>query len=176
MGKITESLACLLVIAVVASGSAAIAEDIEGSLSVAGNRVTVQALREDRSPANNAVVRIAKAGKVIVEGRINHEGFWLTEVAKAGAYEVWLGDPSKEDDLLRMPISIAADLPESADRPPCCVGPFLPAWTDLSSANSGPMRSEIPWVPAGSGMALIAAAGVFYVRFKRERVGSITQV
>ena len=154
---------CLIGAVLSVCASRGCGEEIEGSLSVVGNRVTVQALREDRSPANEAVVRIAKAGQVIAEGRINHQGFWLTEVAKAGAYEVWLGDPAKEDDLLRIPISIAADAPpESASgRPPCCVGPFLSAWTERASA-----AREIPWLPALSGLSLLASSVVLYVRFR----------
>jgi hypothetical protein len=152
-----------------ASVSPSWGEELEGSLSVAGNRITVQALREDRSPANNAAVRLVRDGKTIVEGRINHQGFWVTEAAKAGAYEIWLGDPKNEDELTKMPITIAADLPLDAVRPPCCVGPFLSRTDFAGSEASAPLAPPaFPWLPAALGASLLVMAAVLLRRFKAD--------
>jgi len=157
----------LILILLLANVSASSGEELEGSLSVVGNRVTVQALREDRSPANNAAVRLVKDGKTIVEGRINHQGFWLTDAAKAGAYEVWLGDPKNEDELTKMPITIAADTPLDAVRPPCCVGPFL-SRTDFVGSEAPLSQPAFPWLPAAMGASLIGMAVVLLRRFKAD--------
>lgn len=139
----------------------AAADDVEGSVSVVGNRVIVQAVRGDRSPANNAPVRIVKGDSVVAEGRINFEGFWLTELPKAGTYEVCLG--ASGDEETRIPISIASDASaESENRPPCCVGPFLSTWSEPPAATP----PDIPWPTTLAGIGLIVAALGLYVGFK----------
>jgi hypothetical protein len=161
IGHCTLALFCFLTVS-----APAVARELEGSITVAGNVVKVQARYDDRTPATGAKICVVDARQqVVATGHINAEGHWAHDLAQAGSYEVRIDAGSGDGDRIEMPFSISPNsIPApTTDLPPCC-----------QVIGRGPARpvesSSFPWLSAMMGFGFIGGAGVvFWMSRTRNR-------
>ena len=146
---------------------AATAGELEGSLTLRENVVTVQVLQEDQSPARGVRVALLDQHRNLVsEGRTDLQGRWCQPIARPGKYEVVVGAGAAACQT-GMPFTVrSVSQVEATPLPGRC--PHCQA----ASADRDVDRDTdvpFPWLETGVALAFLGGAGLVFWWGKRNR-------
>jgi hypothetical protein len=165
MFRITIAIVFVLFLAIASGLADESSDELEGSVSVISNRVIVTAKR--RTPAAGTPVRLMRGDRVVDEGRIDDNGYWLGVADQVGDYEIWLGSPANEAEMIKMPVRIAVVRSENdvdaAWLPPCCRVPMSRA----AIVKAAAAQERLPYFTGIVGLGFLLAGGIAYLRFHR---------
>jgi hypothetical protein len=133
------------------------ADDLEGSLTMAGNVVVVRVFNEKGIPATDIPLRLRDSDKKIVAvGRTDAAGAWSYPLDRGGKFEVEVICGPADDDLLHMPFSLKG--PTIAEPAPIML--TLPCCrAESAETPAAPPPDDFPIETAALGLGCLGGAG-----------------